>query len=172
MSHLAIPSPFARDGLLYLASGFTGDQARPVFAVKPGARGDITLKEGETSNSHIMWHLPQGGPYNPSPIVYGGYYYTLHDRGFLTCHDAKTGKEIYDKVRLDEASRRFTASPWAYNGKLFALSEEGDTLVIQAGPEYKLLGVNSLGEPALATPAIVRGSLLIRTASTLYRIAK
>jgi outer membrane protein assembly factor BamB len=172
MSHLAIPSPFANSGLLYLTSGFTGDEARPVFAVRPGASGDITLKPNESSNEYIAWHLPQGGPYNPSPIVYRGYYYTLHDRGFLTCHDAQSGKEIYDKVRLDQASRRFTASPWAYNGKLFALSEEGDTLVMQAGPEYQLLGVNSLDEPALATPAIVGHSLLIRTASKLYRIAK
>ena len=172
LSHLSIPSPFVSDGLLYLTSGYVGDAARPVFAVKPGASGDITLQPDQTSNEYIAWHLPQGGPYNVSPIVYGGYYYTLFDRGFLTCHEAKTGKEIYDKVRVDDAGRRFTASLWAYNGKLFALSEEGDTLVIKAGPEYELLRVNSLGEPALATPAIAGGSLFIRTAAALYRIGK
>jgi outer membrane protein assembly factor BamB len=64
----------------------------------------------------------------------------------------------------------FTASPWAYNGKIFALSEDGDTYVIQAGPEFKMLGKNSLGEMALATPAISRGSLVIRTASKLFRV--
>ena len=61
-------------------------------------------------------------------------------------------------------------SPWAYNGRIFALSEDGVTLVIQAGPEYRLLGKNSLDEMTLATPAIARGSLFIRTASRLYRI--
>jgi outer membrane protein assembly factor BamB len=65
----------------------------------------------------------------------------------------------------------FTSSPWAYNGKIFAMSEDGDTYVIQAGPEFKVLGKNSLGEMTLASPAIARGSLVIRTASKLYRVA-
>ncbi|MBI3472675.1 MAG: PQQ-binding-like beta-propeller repeat protein [Candidatus Solibacter usitatus] len=172
MSSIAIPTPFSKFGLLFLASGYVGDQVRPVFAIKPGAAGDISLKPGETSNASVAWHLPQGGPYNPSPIVYGDYYYTLYDRGFLTCHDARTGKEIYGKKRLDEAAQAFTSSPWAYNGKLFALSEDGDTFVIQPGPEYKLLGKNTLDEMCMATPAIARGSLIVRSASKLYRITK
>lgn len=172
MSSIVIPTPFARHGLLYLASGYVGDTVRPVFAVRPGAAGDISLKPGETSNAFVAWRLPQGGPYNPSPLVYGDYYYTLYDRGFLTCHDARTGKEIYGKVRLDEAAQAFTASPWAANGKIFALSEDGDTFVIQAGPEFKLLGRNSLSEMSMSTPALAQGSLLIRTASNLYRIGK
>ena len=173
LSTLAIPSPFAAGGLLYMMSGYVGDQARPVFAVKPGASGDITLKEGETSNAYIAWSLPQGGPYNVSPIVYGDYYYTLFDNGFITCHDAKTGKEIYPKRRVQEdAVHRFTASLWAYDRKLFALSEEGNTLVFQPGPDYRLLRTNSLNEMALATPALSRGSLFIRTATKLYRIAR
>ena len=75
-------------------------------------------------------------------------------------------------MRIDKAAGAFTASPWAANGKIFALSEDGDTYVIQAGPEYKLLGKNSLDEMSMATPAIVRGNLFIRTASNLYRIGK
>ena len=97
---------------------------------------------------------------------------TLFDRGFFASHDARTGKEIYDKVRIDPAAGAFTASPWAYNGKVFALSEDGVTFVIQAGPEYKLLGQNPLDEMALATPAIAGRSLFIRTASKLYCIRK
>jgi len=121
----------------------------------------------------VAWSLPQGGPYNVSPIVYGDHYYTLFDNGFITCHDAKTGKEIYSKRRVEEGgAHRFTTSLWAYNNKLFAMNEEGVTLVMQPGPEYKLLGKNSLEEMTLATPAIVRGSLLIRTGTKLYRIAK
>lgn len=172
MSSISIPTPFSRHGLVYIASGYVGDQVRPVYAIKPGASGDISLKAGETSNNFIAWYQPQGGPYNPSPIVYGDYYYTLYDRGFFTCHDAKNGSEVYPKVRIDPGVNAFTSSPWAYNGKIFCLSEDGDTFVIQAGKEYKLVGKNSLDEMCMATPAIVRGSLIIRTASKLYRITR
>ena len=171
MSSISIPTPFARLGLLFVTSGYVGDPNRPVFAIREGAKGDISLAAGATSNEWIAWYLPQGGPYNPSPIVYGDYYYTLFDRGFLTCHEAKTGREVYGKVRLDQSTNAFTSSPWAYNGKVFALSEDGDTYIIQAGPEYKLLGKNPLDEMAMATPAISGGSLFIRTSSKLYRIA-
>ncbi len=171
MSSITIPTPFARFGLLYVASGYVGDPVRPVYAIRPGASGDITLAKDQTTGEFIAWHLPQGGPYNPSPLVYGDYYYTLYDRGFITCHDARTGREIYAKVRIDPETSAFTASPWAYNGRIFALSEEGDTYVIQAGPDYKLLGKNRLNEFSMATPAIARDSVLLRTDSHLYRIA-
>jgi outer membrane protein assembly factor BamB len=172
MSSIAIPMPFSKFGLLYIASGYVGDQHRPVYAIKPGASGDISLKEGETSNQFIAWYQRQASPYNPSPIIYGDLYYTLLDRGFFTAHDARTGKIVYDKQRIDPAAGAFTSSPWAYNGKLFCLSEDGDTFVIQAGGEYKLLGKNSLDELCMATPAIAKSSLIIRTASKLYRISK
>jgi outer membrane protein assembly factor BamB len=172
MSSITIPTPFSKFGLLYVTSGYVADSARPVFAVRPGAAGDISLRSDDKSNRYIAWFLPQAGPYNPSPIVYGDYYYTLFDRGFLTCHDARTGKEVYSKQRIDATAGAFTSSPWAYNGKIFCLSEDGDTFVIQGGPDYKLLGKNSLDEMCMATPAIARGSLIIRTASRLYRIAK
>jgi hypothetical protein len=172
MSSIVIPTPFASHGLLFITSGYVGDQIRPAYAIKPGAHGDITLAKGETENAGIAWYLPKDGPYNPSPIVYGDYYYTLLDFGFLTCHDAKTGKEIYGKQRMSPEAGAFTASPWASNGKLFLMSEDGDTFVVAAGPDYKLLGKNSLDEMTMATPAIVRGNLIIRTASKLYRIGK
>jgi outer membrane protein assembly factor BamB len=167
MSAIVIPTPFAKGGLLYLTSGYVGDQKRPAFAIRAGAKGDIS-----GSSEYIAWSLPQAGPYNPSPLVYGDYYYTLLDRGFLTCHDARTGKEVYGKQRIDPAAGAFTASPWAYNGKIFLLSEDGDTYVVEAGPEYKLLGKNSLGEMCMATPAIARSSLIVRTDSKLYKITK
>jgi outer membrane protein assembly factor BamB len=172
MSSIAIPTPFAKFGLLYVTSGYVGDQVRPVYAVRPGASGDISLKADEPGNQFIAWYQPQAGPYNPSPIVYGDYYYTLLDRGFFTCHDARTGKEIYGKQRIDPAASAFTASPWAANGRIYALSEDGDTFVIQAGPAFKLLGKNSLDEMCMATPAVYRSSLIVRTASKLYRIQK
>lgn len=172
MSSIAIPTPFAKFDLLYVASGYVGDKVRPVFAVRAGASGDISLKGEESSNEFVAWYQPTGGPYNPSPLVYGDYYYTLMDFGFLTCRDARTGKEIYGKQRINPAGAAFTASPWASNGKIFALSEDGDTYVISAGPEFKVLRKNSLDEMCMATPAIYRSSLLVRTASRLYRIEK
>ena len=170
MSIYAIPTPFAADGLLYIASGYPADKIRPVYAIRSGAAGDISLKPEQTSNDFIVWSNPQIGPYNPTPLVYRGCYYTLLDRGFLTCHDPKTGAEIYGRQRITMDATSFTASLWAYNGKVFALSEDGDTYVMQAGPEFKTLGKNSLGEMSLATPAVANDSLIIRTANKLYRI--
>ena len=172
MSSIAIPTPFAKFGLLYLSSGYVGDQVRPVYAIRPGASGDISLKTGETGSAFVAWYLPQAGAYNPTPLIYGDYYYTLLDRGFLTCHEARTGKEVYAKQRIDPVSGEFTASPIAANGKIYLFSEDGDGFVIEAGPEYKLIAKNSLDEMIMATPAAVRGNLIIRTASRLYRIGK
>ena len=171
MSTISIPTPFSSHGFLFLSSGYIADPLRPVYAIRPGASGDISLRDGQSSNDFIAWSLPTGAPYNPSPLVYRDAYYTLFDRGFFTSHDARTGKEIYGRQRITAQASGFTASPWAYNGRIFAMSEEGDTYVIQAGPEFQLLGTNPLGEMTLATPAIASGSLFIRTASKLYRIS-
>ncbi|MHB8519176.1 MAG: outer membrane protein assembly factor BamB family protein [Limisphaerales bacterium] len=171
MSSIVIPTPFAYDGKLYVASGYVGDKVRPVFAVRPGAAGDISVKGNETNSEFIPWSQKIGGPYNPSPIAYDGRFYVLYDFGFLSCSDARTGQEIYGKQRINtQGTSGFTASPWACHGKIFCLSEDGDTFVIQAGPEYRLIGKNSLDEMCMATPAIAGDSLIIRTASKLYRI--
>jgi outer membrane protein assembly factor BamB len=172
MSSIAIPTPFAAQGLLFVSSGYVGDALRPMYAIRPRATGDISLKPGESSNAHIAWSHPQLGSYNTTALVYGEYLYTLLDRGFLLTHDARTGKEIYGRQRLAPDTSGFSASPWAYNGKIFAASEDGDTFVIQAGADYKLLGRNPLGEMIMASPAVARGSLIMRTASALYRISQ
>ena len=173
MTTLHVASPIAANGLLYVMSGYTASPRRPAYAIRPGASGDITLKADQTSNDYIVWSDPTLGSFNPSPLVYQGCYYILHDRGFLTCNDPATGKAIYPRQRINpEGPATFTASPWAYNGKVFALSEDGDTYVFQAGPEFKVIGKNSLDEMSLATPAVAGGSLIIRTASKLYRISK
>jgi len=166
-----IPTPFVQNDLLYVSSGYPGSARRPVFAIRPGASGDISPMAGETRDSFIAWLQPLLGSYQTSGLVYGGCYYTLLDRGFLLCNDPKTGEPIYGRQRIATGAN-FAASPWAYNGKIFLLSEEGDTYVIQAGREFKVLGKNPLGEMAMASPAIARGSVIIRTQSNLYRIAK
>jgi hypothetical protein len=143
-----------------------------VYAVRPGAVGDISLKPETTSNDYNAWYQPTLGTYNTSALVYGDIYYTLLDRGFMLAHDAKTGKQIYGRQRISAEASGFTSSPWAYNGKVFVLSEDGDTFVVQAGPTFKIIGKNSLNEMSMATPAIVGGSLILRTQTKLYRIAR
>lgn len=168
-SNLIIPSPISSHGLVYVTSGYVGDSDRPIYAIRPGAAGQDTVGENPAEHPYMAWSQPQAGPYNTSPIIYGDYYYTLLDRGFITCHDARTGQEIYGKTRFPEGAS-FTSSPWAYNGKMFCLSEDGDTYVVEAGPAFKVVGINRLDELCLATPAVADGRLLLRTASRLYCI--
>lgn len=168
MSVIAIPTPFAAGDLLYVSSGYVLDPfIKPVYAIRPGASGDISLRGGATSNQYVAWCQPQAGSYHPTPLLSDGLLYVLHDRGFLACYDAKTGAEVYRK-RIGGGAAAFTASPWAYDGKLFCLSEDGDTFVVQAGKEFKLLGRNRLGDMALASPAVADGSLFVRTQTRLY----
>jgi outer membrane protein assembly factor BamB len=171
MTDVSIPTPVAAHGMIYVSSGYVGNEHRPAYAVKPGGTGDLTVRFGEEPSPFVTWYQPRIGSYNPSPIVYGDYYYTLLDGGFLTCHDARTGREVYGRQRI-EAGATFTASPWAYNGKLFLLSEDGNTYVVEAGPTYKLLGKNVLDEMTLASPAVAGDRLLIRTASSLYAVGR
>ena len=170
MSSIVIPTPITAHGMLYIESGYIADFFRPVYAIRPGASGDISLQEGVSSNEYVAWSLEQGGSYHPSPLVYGDYYYTLLDRGLMTCHDARTGEEIYGRQRIT-VGEGFTSSPWAYNGKIFALSESGTTYVIEAGREFRIIGENELDEFTMATPAILNDSLIIRTSEAVYRIA-
>lgn len=170
MSTITIPTPFSAFGLLYVGSGYVLDKLRPIYAVRPGASGDISLADDQTHNEFIAWSRRDAGPYNPSFLVYGDYCYVLYDRGFFGCFDARTGKPLYERQRIGAGATAFTASPWAYNGKIFCLSEDGVTYVFQAGPQYQLLGQNALDELSMATPAIAQGSLFLRTDAALYRI--
>jgi outer membrane protein assembly factor BamB len=160
-----IPMAFAYDGLLYIDGG----RGSSLFAVRPGAQGDISLGKSETANAFVAWSQARAGTYLPSPVAYEGGVYTLTETGILTRFDAKTGKQTY-KTRIDPAATAFTTSPWAYNGKLFCLSEEGQTFVIAAGETFKLLHVNALDDFTLASPALVGERLLIRTEHRLYAI--
>ena len=167
MASAPVPTPFAYEGLLYI----NGGRGRPLFAIRPGATGNISLAEGQTSNEYVVWSQPRAGTYLPSSVAYQGAVYTLTETGILNRFDAKTGKLTY-KTRIDPRAANFTTSPWAYNGKLFCLSEEGQTFVITTGEEFKLLHVNELDDFALASPALVRERLLIRTEHRLYSIRR
>jgi outer membrane protein assembly factor BamB len=169
LSTIAIPSPFAYDGWLYINGGTKGT----MFAVRPGASGDISLKKdtGESSNEFVAWSDAKGGSYLPTPVAYNGGVYVLNEVGILTRFDAKTGKQSYkSRLASDGGSGAFTSSPWAYNGRIFCLDEEGTTYVVKAGEKFEMLRVNSLDEMALATPAIADERLLLRTETKLYSI--
>jgi outer membrane protein assembly factor BamB len=163
MAATPIPTPFAYEGLLYI----NGGRGRPLFAIRPGAIGDISLAKDETSNQFVVWSQPRGGTYLPSSVAYQGAVYTLTETGILNRYEAKTGKQTY-KTRIDPAATAFTTSPWAYNGKLFCLSEEGQTFVVGTGEQFQLLRVNELDDMAQASPALVGERLLIRTEHRLY----
>jgi outer membrane protein assembly factor BamB len=165
VSGAPVPTPFAYDGLLHI----NGGRGRPLFAIRPGATGDISLGKDQTANEYIVWSQARAGTYLPSSLAYDGAVYALTETGILSRFDAKTGKLAY-KTRIDPAATAFTTSPWAYNGKLFCLSEEGQTFVVATSEEFKLLHVNLLDDFTLASPALVGERLLIRTEHRLYSI--
>lgn len=172
MSSITIATPYAEGDTLYFSSGYVGDRAsRPIYAVRAGATGDISLAEGETSNSWILWCQPLAAPYNPSTLVYNDRLYVLYDRGEFSCFNALDGTVLYEKERLPKGAG-FTASPWASGDRIFCFNEDGTTFVLAAGDSFKLLAENSLGEGAMgmATPAIVNNTLFLRTATDLYAI--
>jgi len=164
------PSPVAAGNLLYLSTGSQGESNRPMFVVRPGGAGDISLAPKETTNAFVAWTHPRASAYTSSPLVYRGRAYVVYDNGVLIVFDAMTGKEIY-KVRVGGIGNTFSASPWAADGKVYFLSEVGDTFVVQAGDSYVELAKNSLDEMSFATPALAPDALFLRTQTRLYRIA-
>ncbi len=165
------PTPVAAEGLLYLATGSQGESNRPVFAVRPGASGDISLAKGEEQNAFVAWFHPRASAYTSSPLVYRGRMYVVNDNGILTVFDSQTGKEIY-KARAGGSGNTFSASPWAADGRVYLLSEDGHTFVIEAGDKYVELAKNSVDEMSLASPALAPDTIFLRTQTKLYRIKK
>lgn len=165
MSIAPVTSPFVYGDLLYVDGG----QQRPLFAVRAGAAGDISLPEDKTSNASVAWSVARAGTYIPTPVAYDGALYVLYDKGILARFDARTGEMTY-KERIAPEAAAFTSSPWAYDGKIFCLSEDGKTYVVAAGKTFQLVRSNALGDMAMATPAIVGDRLLLRTEKTLYSI--
>jgi outer membrane protein assembly factor BamB len=173
MSSITIATPYEASGILYVSSGYVLDPKRPIYAIKPGARGDISLGDGETSNKYILWSNTKAAPYNPSSLVYQDRLYVLYDRGMIACYDARSGKELYGSQRLANG-RAFTSSPWGCAGKIFCLDEDGVTFVLKAGDAFELLHTNPLAEDdmGMATPAVAGDCLLIRTSARIYCIKK
>jgi outer membrane protein assembly factor BamB len=161
---IVLSTPTVANGLIYTSSGKGNTQ--PILAVRPGARGDITLDDGQLQNEGIAWSSMRGGPIITSPLVYGDYLYALVDLGILRCFHARTGELVYQE-RLPDS---FLSSPVAAGGKIYLTSETGNVYVVRAGPAYELLSVNEMGEPSVATPAFSGGVLYLRTLRHLYAV--
>jgi len=171
MSSITIATPYEHQGLLYVSSGYVLDQTKPIYAIRPGAADNISLQDDAVSNEFIAWSNPKAGPYNPSTLVFDERLYVLYDMGMMRCFRAGDGKEIFGTQRLPNG-RAFTSSPWAYDGKLFCLNEDGVTFVLKVGDQFELLHTNSLAEDdmCMATPAIAGDRLLIRSSARVYCI--
>ena len=170
MGGVAIQTPFAWNDVLLLTSGTSADDDKPIVAIRAGAAGDITPAEPANKNDYVVWYERlAGGTYLPTPVVYRNALYVLYDKGIVSRYKLETGERVF-RSRIAPGASAFTASPWAYDGKVFLLSEEGNTFVIEAADDYRLLRVNSLDEFTLASPAIAGDRLVIRTQHHLYSI--
>ena len=165
-TEVKMQAPLIGHGLIYVTGGYP--PGRAMYAFKPGAVGDISLKGGEETNNFIAWKSSKGSPYTPTPIIYGDLLYTIADNGVLSAYDAKTGSVIYQE-RLPSS---FSASPVAADGKLYLSSEDGDVFVVRAGRKFELLAKNVMGQPLMATPAISDGLLILRTTDYIYAVGE
>jgi len=168
-SEITTPTPIIAHDLIYVTSGYAPVQ--PIYAIRPGGNGDISLKDGKESGDFIAWSKKRGGPYMPTPVVYGDYLYTISNQGVVTAYDAKTGERTYQE-RIAGKGGAFTASPVAADGRIYLSSEDGDIFVFKAGPKHELLATNQIGEVLMATPAISEGMLIVRGINHLFGLGE
>src|SRR5262249_44091437 len=164
---VTIPTPVPAGEVIFVVSG--NRPIQPIFAIRPGAVGDISLSEGQESSDFVVWSKLRGGPYMPTPIVYGPHLYICSNAGILTCYEAATGKQVY-RERIGGES--YTASPVAADGRLYFVSEQGQVRVVKAGAQFELLAVNDMGDVCMTNPAISRGAIFVRTQHQLYALGK
>lgn len=167
-SEITTPTPIIAHGLIFITNGYRAPQ--PIYAVRPGGSGDLTLQGEAESSEFIAWSKKRGGPYTPTPVIYGDYLYVCNNQGVLTVYEAKTGKQVYQQ-RIGGTGGAYSASPIAADGKVYFPSEDGDIFVVKAGPAYELLGKNPMGEVLMATPAVSEGVIFVRGIKHLFAIA-
>lgn len=163
---LQIPTPVTGHGMIYFNSAH--GRLSPVMAVKSNARGDITLAENETKNNYIAWSYPRGGSYMGTMLVVGDYLYNGAWNGLLTCYNAISGEEIYKQKA--GSGNSYTSSPVAADGKIYFGDDNGKIAVIKAGPEYKLIAENPVGDIFMTTPAVTEGKIFFRTMKYLIAV--
>ena len=152
------PSPIAGGGLIFITSGSTG-VIKPIYAIRAGASGDITLRDDQTASEWVLWSTTRGGGFPATPILYRNLLYVVAG-SVLTAYRPDSGERVYQQ-RLASGGT-FTASPVASDGKLYFASEDGDVVVVKAGPTFERVAVNPMGELIQATPAIAPGMLVFR----------
>ncbi|MGE5194370.1 MAG: PQQ-binding-like beta-propeller repeat protein [Deltaproteobacteria bacterium] len=167
-SEITVPTPFYAEGLIFVASGYS--PILPIYAIRPGASGDISLRKDETSNEFVSWSRPRAGPYLPTPIAYQGRLYVCANNGIVACYETPTGREIYKK-RLPGPGA-YTASPVAADGKVYFTNEQGQVTVLKAGAQFEVLAQNPLGEVCLSTPAISDGVMFFRTEGHVVAVGR
>jgi outer membrane protein assembly factor BamB len=167
-SEITVGTPVAGKDVVYVTGGYP--PVRPVYAVKAGASGDISLAKGQTSGGAIAWSNDREGTYIPTPLLYRDILYTLNSNGIVTAYNATSGERLY-RARVGGGGA-FAASPVAADGRLYFANEDGDVFVVTAGPEYVELGKRSMNEVIMATPAISDGVILIRTLGNLYAVGE
>jgi outer membrane protein assembly factor BamB len=167
-SEVTVATPIAGDGLVYITAGYP--PVRPIYAVKTGATGDISLPTGSESSDAIAWSNSREGTYIPTPILYGGHLFTCNNNGIVNVYDAKTGQRA-GRGRIGEGGA-FSASPVAADGKLYFASEDGDVHVVRATPTLDPIAKNAMKEVMMATPAISDGLIVVRTLGHVYGIGQ
>ena len=168
-SKITAPTPIFAEGLFVVVSG-RGPE-RPIFVVRPNARGDVTLPDGKKNSDVIVWSLKGRGSYMPTPLAYHGNLYVLGNNGLFDAYNLKSGAEVY-RQRLSLVGSGFSASPVAADGKIYLSNEDGEILVIAAGDKFNHLATNSMGELIMATPALSEGVMYIRSSSSLFAIGR
>jgi len=167
-SETIVATPIIGDGMAYVTGGYP--PVRPIYAIRPGGRGDLTLAEGSDKSPTIAWSHARGGTYLPTPILYRDHLYLFNNNGTLSSYKAATGEQVYQTRVGSNAS--FSASPVAADGRLYFPAETGEIYVLRAGPQAELLATNTMDEVVMASPAISDGLLLIRTLGHLVGIAE
>lgn len=162
-------TPVAANDLIYICNSYRPNQ--PIYAIKAGAIGDISLKEGATTNEFVAWSYQRGGTYMPTPVIYGEHLYLCANHGVMSVYNAKTGERLYQE-RIAGKGGSYSASPVAADGKVYFSSEDGEVFVVKAGPKYELLATNPMGEVLMATPAISDGMIFVRGRTHLFAIAE
>jgi outer membrane protein assembly factor BamB len=167
-SKITAPTPIFTNDLIFVASGRAPE--RPIFAIRPGAAGDITAGT-EGAKQFLAWSKTGRGSYMPTPLIYDGRLYVLSNAGLLDAYDVATGAEVY-RQRLNHQGSGFSASPVAADGRLYLSSEDGDVFVVKAGPEFSVIATNPMGEPLMATPALAGGAMYVRGQHHLFAIGR
>jgi len=161
-----IPSPFVVNNRIYITNSHGGKS--PVIAIRNDAKGNLTDADS-SKDAGLIWRAERGGAYMPTPVVVGDYIYVADSKGVIRCFRTDTGEKIYEE-RLPGGAY-LVASLVAANEKIYCAAEDGTVFVIAAGPEFKVLAKNRLGDACLATPAISAGVFYFRTAHSLLAIA-